>query len=132
MSTKRPSVAATDVSETTRTAFDAYYKGASEFVEFDIPSEHPPEEGYFTFHGATCYGRSSGGRVRVDVTQPLSDHSAHTDVVAGCVRLPFDLGEVITNLQQERYCRNSLQSRHGLSETDSSRRLYYFIRPLLP
>jgi hypothetical protein len=40
------------------------------------------------------------------------------------VRLPFDLSEVVTNLQRERYCRPS--PHRGLS-----RELYYLLRPLL-
>ena len=89
-------------------------------------------EGYFAFGDAICYGRSAG---REPARIPNDDIADVTHAVVcdqGTLGLPFDLSEVVVNLQRERYRQ---PSHHVLDNTTvgaMARGVYYFLRPVLP
>src|SRR5262249_887622 len=98
-----------------------------------VSSRGPLSEayGYFRFYDAVCFGRCVGASPAEtivglpDVTDAVTCHT-------GRVALPFDLSEVVANLQQERYCGMSANGLHGLTSSTLSRRMYYLVRPRLP
>jgi hypothetical protein len=49
----------------------------------------------------------------------------------GCLRLPFDLSEVVSNLREERYFQGPAHVLEPLTRAGISRSLYYFLRPAL-
>jgi hypothetical protein len=101
----------------------------------DIASSGPlsSEAGFFTYRGATCYGRVAGTRPAQQFGNDVPDVSARMGENVGGVRLPFDLGEIVTNLQQERYAGGTVHNFvERLTASRSSRTSYYFLRPLLP
>ena len=110
--------------------FADYYRCPDQFGHFDVVGELSREEGYFRFRDAICYGRRRGAAVQSSgVTPDLPDLSADVEVGERCVRLPFDLSEVVTNLREERYHQNS---QSVLTNARATRTLYYLLRPLLP
>ncbi len=88
-------------------------------------------EGYFTFGDAIGFGRLHGAQpARAYTTACRRSRGAITET--GAVRLPFDLAEVVTNLQQERYRRTSPGGLERITTWPGTQRAYYFLRPLLP
>ena len=106
---------------TSEAVFQEYFCCPAEFSVFDLPAELAPQEEYFQFRGATCFGRRERG---IRASAPPGARSAAT--------LPFDLSEIVTNLRRERYKRNSRGGDEGLTETSLARKAYYFLRPILP
>src|SRR5215208_5261488 len=82
--------------------FDSYFRSGPEIGAFDAIGELSADEGYFVFDGTICYGRRYGGPPAAHVTDALPDVSGLAESARHTVRLPFDLTEVVTNLQQER------------------------------
>ena len=115
-----------------RTAFVDYYRCPSEFGEFDLTGELSPDEGYFTFHDAICFGRRRGGPPSRYVTDSLPDVSRDVESTGGRVCLPFNLSEVVDNLRQERYIENSQCYVERMTSARAVRTAYYFLRPVLP
>jgi hypothetical protein len=82
--------------------------------------------GYFRFGGATCFGRVAG-------IEPAKAMNGFIPEAAICQSgLPFDVSDVVRNLQQECYVGSSVN--HAIERLTSSwgaRSVYYFLRPLL-
>jgi len=109
-----------------------YYRCPVEFAAIGASDPLSAKEGYFTFRAATCYGRRSGGPPSAHLNGSVPDVSSAVDSRGEYVRLPFDLAEVVTNLRQERYTRNSNRYAERILAGDVVRSAYYFLRPILP
>jgi hypothetical protein len=92
----------------------------------------PGAEGYFAFHDAICFGRRRGRPAVANPGEVLPDVSADAGADRGGIRLPFDLTEIVTNLQRERYCQPSNGHAADPSAEAAIRSAYYFLRPILP
>src|SRR5262245_22695505 len=95
------------------------------FPPLDCPSA---SEGYFVFHGTVCYGSCSGAEPEQKLGACLADMSDRVTAERCRVHLPFELSEVVRNLQQERYCQEPAYLER-ITASGPSRRMYYFIRP---
>jgi hypothetical protein len=113
-------------------AFSDYYRCPSQFAAFEKNGELSPDEGYFTFRGAICYGRRRGAPLSRSVTPNLPDVSRDVEVAEGRIRLPFNLSEIVTNLREERYHQTSQSVVTTVTAAGASRSIYYFLRPILP
>ncbi len=113
-------------------AFLNYFRCPAQAGVLASRGELSADEGYFTFEGTICYGRRFGGVPAVHVDEALPDVSGAVEHDAGRPRLPFDLSEVIVNLQQERYRQRAHNWIERLTSAKALRRLYYFLRPMLP
>lgn len=107
-----------------------YFRCPEELARLAAAEPLPPDPGYFRFGDAICYGRQAVGAGSERANGNLVDVSLGVMASDGQVVLPFDLGEVLDNLRNERYpeAREAAQqiSARGLDHT-----LYYFFRPLL-
>ena len=95
---------------------------------FEIAARLSSDRGYFQFGpGLVCYGKTSAG-YRSDTTDE-SLHDITDDVIfkQRVIELPFDPGEVVTNLTQERYV-----DHRSASPGKLLRQIYYSLRPMLP
>jgi hypothetical protein len=109
-------------------AFVSHYRCPPDLAAFDLSDELSTNAGFFSFRGAACYGRRSKTSPRMG---RLPEVASQATVGPGMVTLPFDLSEVITNLQQERYQQNGGGLVEKISAATSTRKLYYLLRPLL-
>jgi hypothetical protein len=100
-------------------ALTDHYRCPPEFASFGLTGQLSSGDRYFKFGGALGYGRC-----REDHDTGVADLSNDVRYERGHVRLPFDLAEVVTNLQRERYCEFSPGG--GLWQD-----VYYAIRPYL-
>lgn len=107
-----------------------YFRCPSHFAAFATSREWSDHQGYFSFGGTVAYGRLQGARS--SVKEPLDDALALVQTSAEGLSLPFDLGEVVTNLRQERYRTESTGNLEDLTATSTVQSLYYFVRPFLP
>jgi hypothetical protein len=103
-------------------AFQGYYRCPSQFSEFEVAGELSADEDYFTFGDAACYGRRQQG----------AELTGRSDGHGECVRLPFDLSEIVTNLRRERYRQSPKRPVEKITSAEAARRVYYFFRPILP
>ena len=110
--------------------FHDFYRCPSQFAEFGVSRNLPADAGYFLFREAICYGRGPEAPAQ-SANACLLDLSSDVEVGHGCIRLPFDLSEVVTNLREERYHRNSQTTLNKLTASAASRTLYYMLRPML-
>ncbi len=84
--------------------------------------------GYFRFgNEAALFGHLAGNLAVRDPGANMYDAAKDVRIEDGLIRLPFDLSEVVDNLQREAYVE---EWRHGALSNLS--KPYYFIRPLLP
>jgi hypothetical protein len=82
--------------------------------------------GFFRFRGVTCFGRVAGFAPAKTLTGSLREASI------GQSGLPFDVTEIVRNLQHEYYTGDG--ANHVIERLTSSwgaRSVYYFLRPLL-
>ena len=112
------------VSEPNR-AFLEYFRCPSEFAPFKVVGEPSPQEGFFRFGPAICYGRSAAGHLAATVGNAMFDVSEATEVRPNEIALCFDPTEVADNLRREHYLPDN-RSRHLLQS------VYYSLRPGLP
>jgi hypothetical protein len=113
-------------------AFLNYFRCPVGGGAFDTRGELSAGEGYFTFDGTICYGRRFGGPPARHITDVLPDVSHAVAWAGGRLRLPFDVSEIVTNLQQERYRQTSHNQLERMTSAKVPRRIYYFFRPILP
>ena len=117
--------------ESAREAFIDYYRCPSHTADFATAADLSSAEGYFTFAGNRCFGRSSGAQPAREVTDPLADVTGNAQQADGGLVLPFDLAEVVTNLREERYRRNRDASLTRATSSAVAQGLYYLLRPIL-
>ncbi|MEO5895007.1 MAG: hypothetical protein ABIS06_04850, partial [Vicinamibacterales bacterium] len=87
-------------------------------------------QGYFRFEGSICYGRCAGAHPASDLIENVPRvHAVDTGLEQGS--LPFDLDEVITNLQYERYPKVFYSSVEKAASSALAREAYYLLRPLM-
>jgi hypothetical protein len=115
-----------------RSALEEYYGLPGALARIDAADALSDDEGYFTFDGATCYGRRAGGAPARLATDALPDVSGAAAWDGGRLRLPFDLTDVVTNLRQERYRQAPHNWLERVCAAPAARSLYYFLRPALP
>src|ERR1700759_5853299 len=103
------------------------YRCPENVVRFDLDVPLPDSPGYFRFdEDLMCYGRHSKDRIEATVAT-LSDAGVHLSGGSGSILLPFDPGEIIDNLRNERYITRTDQLPNHILY-----RAYYLIRPILP
>jgi hypothetical protein len=118
--------------DTMPTAFANHYRCPAGLVEFSAASELSPGAGYFRFGKAVCYGRLAGASLSARPTDDLHDALDDVQYDAKRVALPFDLSEVVTNLQHERYALAQPAYLQKVALSGVSRTLYDLVRPILP
>jgi hypothetical protein len=107
-------------------AFLDYFRSPPELAALDQRHGLSEDEGYFTFGETVCYGRPRGVSPSRNMTGSLPDVSG---AIGSDGSLPFNLSEVVRNLQQERYTERSDADAWSARAV---RRIYYFFRPILP
>lgn len=112
--------------------WDDYFRCPEEFAGFETTGGLSADEGYFTFGGLNCFGRVSARTPSRFIATDQPDVSAGFAWDGTRLRLPFDLSEVVTNLQQERYRQKPSGYLDRISSGRLTRAAYYFVRPLLP
>jgi hypothetical protein len=110
-----------------------YYRCPENLVDFQLAGRVSEDPGYFCFGPETiCYGNSSSGFRRKQVTGTLYDALSDVTTDGGTVRLPLDPYEIIENLRHERYRSNENGSPTRLTDSPIVRDFYYRLRPFLP
>jgi hypothetical protein len=105
-----------------------YFRCPDEYVRVTCEGELSFQSGYFRFgKDAALFGRLAGHPAVQRPGAELYDAAGDARLADGFVRVPFDLSEVVSNLQRETYVE---EWRHGSFSNLS--KPYYFIRPLLP
>ena len=112
-------------------AFVEYFCCPREFAAIDAPQTLSTTDGYFAFAGVTCYGRPFTLEPARHASESLADVISAVEILQDRVRLPFDLGEVVTNLRQERYCAPPDGWFQSFAASSAVRQAYYFLRPLM-
>jgi hypothetical protein len=109
-----------------RRAFFDHFRCPEGLATTAASSRLSDEAGFFRFEGMLCYGRSVGR------PSPLPSGTAVPDVSGTAdPRLPFDLSEVVDNLQRERYPKAFHTDLERWTSSALARSGYYLIRPLL-
>jgi hypothetical protein len=94
-------------------------------------SELSPEKGYFGYgKDVVCFGRLSAQSPASGPSANLHDVSKNVRTVDGKLLLPFDVDEVLHDLEHEVYAENAKQV--GLADPSLVVSAYYWLRPLLP
>ena len=102
------------------------YRCPEGFLSFRRSGDLSPDAGYFQFGPDTiCYGRTSNGVHRAQLTSALDDVLPGIAIEGTQIVLPFDPDEVIDNLRLERY----LGGQFGEC-TNVLKKIYYGLRPL--
>src|SRR5579872_2906470 len=110
-----------------------YFRCPEELATLDVSRDLCGKEGFFRFgREITCYGQCAGGTPPQRLSQQLADKSGNTRIKCGRVELPFDLTQVVNNLRRERYASEFRASLDNVTSSDAAKRIYYFLRPLLP
>lgn len=110
--------------------FLEYYRCPQSYADFQIAVPLSEDPGYFQWGQDTvCYGRTARG-ARADEAESITYDVLNDFVFQDSQTLfPFDPGEVIENLQRERYSAH-FREPGRLSHT-LMRKVYYFLRPYL-
>jgi len=108
-----------------------YFRCPEHLAVLGTAGDLPPDEGYFRFGGAICFGRQSVGAPSAAPDGDLVDVGGGIAAANGGVTLPFDLGDVIDNLRHELYPEAQAAIDH-ISTFNLSHATYYFFRPILP
>jgi len=104
-----------------------HYRCPPDAVAFGLTGELSPTPSFFTLGQMMCYGRRSAGANGAQVVDVTCDVA----IDGGRVDLPFDLSEVVENLQRERYQHASRGLMQRLAAAELTREVYYGLRPLL-
>jgi hypothetical protein len=112
--------------------FSDYFCCPEEFAKFETGSPLSRQSGFFEFgRGVVCYGQQAGGTPSKEVGGVLPDALPSVKVEGDRVLLPFDLAQVTANLRLERYLNTTDDRGNSLHAGNTSRRVYYFLRPML-
>jgi hypothetical protein len=114
-------------SATLPAAFVSHYRCMPDAAAVSVAGDLTRQPEFFSFGPTICYGRHadaglSRGRT-VDVLRLVK-------CAPGRLELPFDLSEVIANLQYERY-QQTKRLLATFTGADTTRKLYYVLRPFL-
>jgi hypothetical protein len=113
-------------------ALSDYFRCPEEFAKIDTCGALSERSGFFQFGpGVTCYGNCSNAIPARKPGLGLPDALQSVEVRGDRFCLPFDLTQVTKNLRYEHYLSNSSSHGNALQEGNVSRRLYYFLRPIL-
>lgn len=106
-------------------------EGLADFYRTAILSE---SSGFFRLGDSVCYGQCAGGSPSPSAQASLYDCADNLNLPlrGDVVQLPFDPGQVITNLRMERYTASHLRSSAATLVHDFLHRAYYSVRPLMP
>jgi len=111
-------------------SFLEYFKCPDRYAQLAIKGQLSQTNGYFRFGpGNLCYGRLSGCRNGSHVGT-IHDVAGEVTVERGTVTLPFDMQEIIENLQREQYP-SSGRNERSLKQSILAA-AYYSVRPILP
>jgi hypothetical protein len=114
-------------------ALSEYFRCPDEFAKLETERSLSGAPGFFQFgEGIVCYGQFLGGSPSPKLSLNLPDASKSVTMVGDRLRLPFDLSQVADNLRYEHYSQRLNGQINGPSQGAASRRLYYFLRPVLP
>lgn len=113
-------------------AFIDHYRCPPEFAQFGSTAILSAESGYFKFGTAIGYGRHADAQLSGNPPSDYPDLSNQASWDGRRINLPFDLSEVVANLQLERYQQASPRPLGRMLESRIAQRLYYSCRPLLP
>jgi hypothetical protein len=108
-----------------------YFRCPELLARVHTRGELSSENGYFAFRDAVCYGRLSDRQPSAYAEAGLADASAGVEIHDRCVRLPFELSEVVTNLRRERYRQNGYRFLNRVTSGPAAHRAYYSVRPML-
>jgi len=113
--------------------FLEYFRCPDEYSPFVVPSAPAGDAGYFRFGWDTiCFGRASSVHCSADLRRNLDDVAADIRVDGSVCSLPFDPGEVVDNLRNERYVNGHHRSVTTPGVRNSARKAYTHLRPFLP
>lgn len=105
-----------------------HFRCPDEYVNVTCEDVSASPKGYFRFgNDAALFGRLATGAVAERPNFEIHDAASDVRVQDGALHLPFDLSEVVNNLQREQYVEEWRQGALSMLS-----RPYYFIRPLLP
>lgn len=110
-----------------------YFRCPEEFADLGVSGDLSKEIGFFRFgRKITCYGQCASDTPTEQLSQQLKDKSGDIHIKYGRIELPFDLTQVVNNLRYERYESDFRASVGGVTSSNAAKRVYYFVRPLLP
>jgi hypothetical protein len=110
-----------------------YYRCPEEFAKLETVATSPGNSGFFQFgQGVICYGQFQGASSGKTLGRDLPDAFPSVEIQGDRFKLPFDLAQVANNLRYERYLTGSNSHATGSQNGSISRRVYYFLRPILP
>ena len=111
-------------------AFLEYYKCPEGILDFHLEGDLSQDTGYFRLGEKTiCYGQSTFGKRAAKASDPLADVASAIRTEGRSVLLPFDLTDVVENLQRERYTAHFRDNNRLVNS--AVRKIYYLLRPLL-
>ena len=114
-----------------QSVFVDYYRCPSSLARVGSVGNLSESQGYFSVDGQRCFGRASGlTPSRHAAAAPLA-HLNGFGRSTGAL-LPFDLGEVVTNLRLERYRHARRVAVMRAATKAAAERAYYLFRPMLP
>jgi hypothetical protein len=114
-------------------ALSDYFRCPEEFSKIETGGSLSNDSGFFQFGpGVICYGKCSGVPPARTLGPGLPDVLQSIKVSGDRFVLPFDLSQVIANLRYERYVNRPSSHGNGSRQGSASRRVYYFLRPILP
>src|ERR1700722_3962430 len=110
-----------------------YFRCPENLARLEVNGKLSDSEGFFQFgNGTVCHGRYANGHFSEQMPGILSDLSSSVNFERDAVGLPFDLSQVVDNLRYERYCSDYQKFSNGMTPGRASRKIYYFLRPILP
>jgi hypothetical protein len=114
-------------------SFLDYFRCPQQFAPFAVPVVSTGSAGYFRFGMDTiCFGRTSAAPCSQELSRELEDISSDIRLDGSVCTLPFDPGEVVDNLRQERYVNGHHKSVSAPGILNYGRRAYSYVRPFLP
>ena len=114
-------------------ALSEYFRCPEEFVKTETRGVLSERSGFFQFGpGVICYGNCADALPARKPDIGLPDALQSVGVTGDRLSLPFDLTQVANNLRYEHYLNNPSGHGNNSKKATVSRRLYYFLRPILP
>jgi hypothetical protein len=110
-----------------------YFRCQEDFADLGLRGNLSKESGFFRIdQGITGYGQCVGGPPSPKPADQVMDASRLARCEQGRVGLPFDLTQVVDNLRHERYVTDFRTSSDVITQSETVRRIYYWLRPALP